>query len=141
MTCGLCGSGISADEKFKTQANGNVHRYIYYGCTKFNDKHCPCGYINEENLIEQLAKILDTVSLDEIGMKDKIKEEIEKHQSFNESVLGKKTKEKIKVKEVDIRNYAKYILRERSIWEKRELLSHLRSKLTLKEKKLYLSQA
>lgn len=141
MTCGLCGSGISADEKFKTQQNGNVHRYIYYGCTKFKDKHCPCGYINEENLIEQLANILDTVSLDEIGMKDKIKEEIEKHQSFNESVLGKKTKEKIKVKEVDIRNYAKYILRERSIWEKRELLSHLRSKLILKEKKLYLSQA
>ena len=134
MTCGLCGSGISADEKFKKQQNGNVHRYIYYGCTKFKDKHCPCGYIKEEDLIEQLANILDTVSLDEIGMKDKIKEEIEKHQSFNESVLGNKTKEKIKVKEVDIRNYAKYILRERSVWEKRELLSHLRTKLSLKDK-------
>ena len=136
ITCGLCGSGICADEKFKKLKDGSVNRHVYYGCTKFKDKHCPCGYINEENLIEQLAGILDTISLDGIGMKDKIREEIEKHQSFNESVLGRTTKEKIKVKEIDIRNYAKYILRERSIWEKRELLSHLRSKLTLKEKRI-----
>ena len=136
ITCGLCGSGICADEKFKKLKDGTVNRHVYYGCTKFKDKHCQCGYINEESLIEQLAGILDIVSLDEIGMKDRIREEIEKHQSFNASVLGKTTKEKIKVKEIDIRNYAKYILRERSIWEKRELLSHLRSKLTLKEKKV-----
>lgn len=134
ITCGLCGSGICADEKFKKQQNGNIHRYVYYGCTKFKDKHCPCGYIREEDLIEQLANVLDKVSLDEIGMKDRIRTEIEQHQKFQASVLGKKTPEKIRIKEIDIRNYAKYILRERSIWEKRELLSHLRSKLVLKEK-------
>lgn len=139
ITCGLCGSGITADEKFKKQKNGNTHRYVYYGCTKFKDKECPCGYIKEEDLIEQLANILDTVSLDEIGMKDRIKTEIEQHKKFQESVLGKVSKEKIKVKEVDIRNYAKYILREKTIWEKRELLSHLRSKLTLSEKKIILA--
>lgn len=134
ITCGLCGSGITADEKFKKQKNGNVHRYVYYGCTKFIDKNCKCGYIKEEDLVEQLANTLDKISLDEIGMKDKIRTEIEQHQKFQESVLGKVSKDKIKVKEIDIRNYAKYILRERSIWEKRELLSHLRSKLILKEK-------
>jgi hypothetical protein len=69
-------------------------------------------------------------------MKERIKTEIEQHQKFQESVLGKISKDKIKVKEIDIRNYAKYILRERSIWEKRELLSNLRSKLMLKEKKI-----
>lgn len=139
ITCGLCGSGITADEKFKKQQNGNVHRYVYYGCTKFKDKNCHCGYIKEEDLIEQLANILDKVSLDEIGMKEKIKTEIEQHQKFQESVLGKTNKEKIKVKEIDIRNYAKYILRERNIWEKRELLSNLRSKMFLKEKQITLA--
>lgn len=134
LTCGLCGSGITADEKFKKQKNGNVHRYVYYGCTKFKDKNCPCGYIKEEDLIEQLANILDKVSLDEIGMKEKIKAEIEEHKKFNKSVLGKTTIEKVKVKEIDIRNYAKYILRERNIWEKRELLGNLRSKLMLRHK-------
>jgi hypothetical protein len=52
ITCGLCGSGISADEKFKKQKNGNIHRYVYYGCTKVRDKFCRSGYIKEDDLIE-----------------------------------------------------------------------------------------
>jgi site-specific DNA recombinase len=137
IACGLCGSGVSADEKFKRQKNGNEHRYVYYGCTKFNDKHCPCGYIREEDLIEQLAGILDTVSLDEIGMKDKIKDELERLHEFQESVLGEDAT-KTKVRDVDIRTYAKHILRKRPIDEKRALLANLRSKLILKEKQIYL---
>ncbi len=138
MTCGLCGSGVTADEKFKKLKDGTTARYVYYGCTRFRDKDCPCGYIREEELIEQLANILDTVSLNEIGMKDKIKSEIEAHTEFQESVLGKTVKEKIKIKEVDIRNFAKHILRKRPIYEKRELLSNLRSKLLLKDKQISL---
>jgi DNA invertase Pin-like site-specific DNA recombinase len=138
ITCGLCGSGVTADEKFKKLKDGSTNRYVYYGCTKFKDKNCPCGYIREEELIEQLASILDVVSLDEIGMKDKIKTEIESHNEFQESVLGRVVKEKVKIKEVDIRNYAKHILRKRPIYEKRELLSHLRSKLVIKDKQLSL---
>jgi hypothetical protein len=138
ITCGLCGSGVTADEKFKKLKDGTTNRYVYYGCTKFKDKNCPCGYIREEDLIEQLANVLDVISLDEIGMKDRIRTEIESHNEFQESVLGKEVKEKVKVKEVDIRNYAKHILRKRPLNEKRELLSHLRSKLILKEKQLSL---
>lgn len=67
-------------------------------------------------------------------MKERIKEELEKHAEFQHQILGDTTKEKYRVKDIDIRNYAKYILRERSIWEKRELMTHLRSKLVLKEK-------
>ena len=138
ITCGLCGSGITADEKFKKLKDGTTNRYVYYGCTKFKDKNCPCGYMREEDLIEQLANVLDTISLDEIGMKDRIRSEIESHNEFQESVLGREVKEKVKIKEIDIRNYAKHILRKRPLYEKRELLSHLRSKLILKEKRLSL---
>jgi site-specific DNA recombinase len=59
ITCGLCGSGITADEKFKKQKNGNVHRYVYYKCTGTRDPNCKCGFINEENLIEQLQTLVD----------------------------------------------------------------------------------
>lgn len=138
ITCGLCGSGVTADEKFKKLKDGTTNRYVYYGCTKFKDKNCPCGYVREEDLIEQLANVLDVVSLDEIGMKDRIKAEIESHNEFQESVLGKEVKEKIKIKEIDIRNYAKHILRKRPMHEKRELLKNLRSKLVLKDKQLSL---
>ncbi len=139
ITCGLCGSGVTADEKFKKLSDGTTNRYVYYGCTKSRDKDCKCGYVREEELVEQLAGILDTVSLDEIGMKDKIKAEIESHNEFQESVLGRTVKEKVKIKDIDIRNYAKHILRKRPMHEKRELLVNLRSKLLLKEKVLSLA--
>ncbi len=136
MTCGLCGSGITADEKFKKQKNGNVHRYVYYGCTKFKDKHCKSGYINEEDLIEQFVGLMDKIDLNEIGIKEKIKTEIERVKKFQRIILG--TKEKIEVKDIDIRNYAKYVLQEASELEKRELLGCLKSKILLNNKKITL---
>ncbi len=133
ITCGLCGSGITADEKFKKQKNGNVHRYVYYGCCRFQDRNCKSGYMREEELIEQLASLMDKINLDEVGMKEKIKVEIERHKKFQSGLLGIKNTT-IKVADIDIRNYAKYILREGSIEEKRELLSCLRSKIKMGEK-------
>lgn len=138
MSCGLCGSSITADEKFKTQKNGNVHRYIYYGCTKHNDKKCKSGYINEDDLIEQLAKLMDNIAFDEIGMRQKIKEEIERHKKFQSGLLGIK-ETRVSVKNVEVRNYAKYILREGQVHEKRDLLLCLRTKITLANKKLDLT--
>lgn len=135
MTCGLCGSGISADEKFKKQQNGNVHRYVYYGCSRFQDKNCKSGYLREENLIEQLAGLMDKIDLDEIGMKNQIKAEIERHKKFQSGLLGIKEKS-VKVGDIDIRNYAKYILRDSTIFEKRELLTCLRSKITMANKQI-----
>ena len=132
MECGLCGSGITADEKFKKQKNGNVHRYVYYGCTKKKDHSCKCGYIREEELIEQFVTLMDRIDLDEIGIKEKIKAEVERFKKFQQSVLSLKSK--ILVEDVDIRNYAKYLLREGADVEKRELLSCIKSRILLKEK-------
>ncbi|MES2223754.1 MAG: recombinase family protein [Patescibacteria group bacterium] len=135
MSCGLCGSGITADEKFKKLANGSVQRYVYYGCTRFNDRDCKSGWINEVDLIEQLANLMGNIDLDEIGMKEKIKEEIERHKKFSLGLLGEKAKV-IKTTDIDIRNYAKYVLRDGASWEKRELLGCLRSKISLNAKKI-----
>ena len=71
-------------------------------------------------------------------MKDRIKAEILAHNEFQESVLGRAVQEKVKIKEIDIRNYAKHILRKRPVYEKREVLSYLRSRLVLEEKRLTL---
>jgi len=138
MTCGLCGSGISADEKWKKQQNGNIHRYVYYGCCRFYDKQCKSGYMREEILIEQLTELMDNISLDEIGMKERIKTEIERHKKFQSALLGEKP-DQIKATDIDIRNYAKYILRNGTTFEKRELLLCLRSKLTMSEKQIRIS--
>lgn len=110
MTCGLCGSGITADEKFKKQKNGNIHRHVYYGCTKRRDPNCKCGYINEVDLIKQFEDLVNEIDIDEIGVKEKIKLEVERFKKFQQSVLG--IKAKVEVADLDIRNYAKYLLRE-----------------------------
>lgn len=137
MECGLCGSGICADEKFKQLKGGGVKRHVYYGCTKVRDKNCKCGYINENDLIDQLASLMDNISLDEIGIKEKIKLEVERFKKFHRYVLG--TKESVEIGDIDIRNYAKYLLKEGADLEKRDLLSCLKSKVKLNSKEIRLS--
>lgn len=136
MTCGLCGSGITADEKFKKLRNGEFNRYVYYLCTKHNDPKCKNPITREERLIEQLTNLMDTIELDEIGMKEKIREEVQRIKRFQSSLLGKK--DKMDATDVDVRNYAKYVLRDGKIEEKRELLSQLKSRIVLENKTIRL---
>lgn len=132
MNCGLCGSGITAEEKFKKLKDGSVNRHVYYGCAKSKDRFCKCGYINETELIQQFEKLIDQINISEIGMKEKIKTEVERIKRFNQSVLN--IKQQIQIKSVDIRDYAKFILKDGTVEEKRELLACFKSKILLKNK-------
>ena len=132
MSCKLCGSGVCADEKFKKQKNGNIHRYVYYGCTKKRDLTCTSGYIKEEDLVIQFQNLLNIIDLNEIGIKDKLRGEVERFKKFHYMFLG--TKEKISIDDINIRNYAKYLLAEGTDTEKRELMSCFKSKILLANK-------
>jgi len=136
IKCGYCGSGITADEKFKKLKDGGTNRHVYYFCTKAKNIDCKNPMINEPSLIEKLIELVDKIDLDDLGVKTKIEQEISRFNKFRIGVLGQKNK--IHTTEIDVRNYAKYLLREGTIYEKRELLSYLKSKLTLKDKKIVL---
>ncbi|MDO8524854.1 MAG: recombinase family protein [bacterium] len=137
FTCGYCGSGISAEEKYKQLKDGTHARYIYYSCSRARDRNCKNKYIREEELITELLKILDKVNINELGMRQKLEDEIARFNIFQRSVLG--STDKVKNREdMDIRNYAKYILKEGSVSEKRELLGNLRSRIIYKDKTLTL---
>lgn len=137
FTCGYCGSGISAEEKYKQLKDGTHARYVYYSCSRARDRNCKNKYIREEELITELLKILDKVNINELGMRQKLEDEIARFNIFQRSVLGAKDKIKNNT-ETDIRNYAKYLLKEGSVSEKRELLGNLRSRIIYKDKKLTL---
>jgi DNA invertase Pin-like site-specific DNA recombinase len=138
LYCGSCGSGICAEEKFKHQQNGNTHRYVYYHCTCGKDRDCKEPAIREEDLIIQMVGLVDKMDIDRIRTIDKIKKEIERYQKFS-YIIGSGNEEMgKKLKEVDIQNYAKYILLEGTKQEKRDLLECLKSKIYLKDKSLYL---
>jgi hypothetical protein len=137
FTCGYCGSGISAEEKWKQLKDGTHAKYIYYSCSRARDRNCKNKYIREEDLITELLKILDKVNINELGMRQKLEDEIARFNIFQRSVLG--ATEKIKNnQDTDIRNFAKYILKEGAVGEKRELLANLRSRIIYKDKTLTL---
>ena len=138
ITCGHCGSGISAREKFKKLKNGKTLKLIYYGCTKSRDKNCKHGFLREEEIIRQLQNLLDKVDIDKLGVKNKFEEEFKRYSKF-QRIMGIKGKEKSEV-EIDMKSYLKYILREGSIDEKRDLLSCLKSGLVVKNKKLAITK-
>lgn len=137
FTCGYCGSGISAEEKWKQLKGGGSNRYIYYSCSRARDRNCKNKYIREEDLITELLKILDQVNLNELGMRQRLEDEIARFNIFQRSVLGTKDKAQAR-NDMDIRNYAKYILKEGTVNEKRELLVNLRSRIVYKDKTLTL---
>ncbi len=137
MFCGLCGSGISADEKFKKLKNGGVARYVYYGCTKARGVDCKCGYTEEKEVIKQFNELIDKINLNEIEVKEKIKADVERFSKLQKFLLG--TKEKIDIPHIDVRGYAKYVLKEGSDIEKRELLGCLKSRICLANKKISLN--
>ena len=138
MVCGLCGSGISADEKFKKYKNGTVQRFVYYGCTKARGADCKCGYTEEKEILKQFEELIDKINLNEIEVKERIKADVERFSKLQKFLLG--TKEKIDIPSIDIRGYAKYVLKEGSDIEKRELLGCLRSKICLANKKITLRE-
>ncbi len=137
LTCGACGSGVSAQEKYKNLKDGSVNKYIYYGCTRARDINCKEGYIEEKVLLNQLIQIIDKVDLDKSGIKKKLEVEIERHKKFHSKIMGK-IEQEYDAKDADIRNYAKYLLTDGSIFEKRDLLVCLKSRLILNKKTISL---
>lgn len=138
FTCGYCGSGISAEEKWKELKDGTNAKYVYYSCSRARDRNCKNKYIREEELITELLKILDKVDINELGMRQKLEDEIARFNIFQRSVLQTTVKSD-KDHVTDIRNYAKYILKEGTVMEKRELLANLRSRIVYKDKELKLN--
>lgn len=136
MTCGLCGSGITADEKFKHHKNGNTHRYVYYKCARTKDHNCPSEAINENDLSTQLQGLMDDLEIKTIPMREKITQEVHRFKKFEQMLMGRKTN--ITVKDIDIRNYAKFILLEGTIDEKREFLRCLNNKISFRDKRVSL---
>ncbi len=136
MVCGECGSGITAQEKQKGLASGGLAFYVYYSCCKSKDRACKNPYIREDRLIEQLLALLGEVSIDEIGARHLIEKEVSRYNKLRTAMRD--GSEKVKADEMDIRRYAKYLLENGTLPEKRELLSHLKGRIVLKDRKIAL---
>ncbi|MFH1767372.1 MAG: recombinase family protein [Patescibacteria group bacterium] len=138
IVCGSCGSGVTAEEKFKHLSDGTVRRYVYYHCSKGKRVPCDEPYIREEDLLTQLLQLIDEIEIDEMCVHEQLTNELERYQKFMNRVL--RINDGMKAPEVDIRSYAKYVLKEGTREEKRDVLSCLQSKLTLYDQKISLAK-
>lgn len=139
MTCGLCGSGISAEEKYKQLKDGTTAKYIYYGCGRSKDRHCKNPYMREEELTEQFIGLMDKIDLNETGVQIKFEDELKRYNKFHKGVLGIKGKG-AEHQDINLRDYAKYVLHEGTNEEKRELMGCFKNEMVLREKKISLQQ-
>lgn len=136
LHCGMCKSGVSAQEKFKTLAGGTVAKYIYYGCTRSTDHNCKNQYLREDEMIKQLLEIVDKIDLNIIGVKQKLEKEMERFSEFRNKVLEVAEEDKAHRKKTDLRSYAKYLLKDGTLQEKRELMQSFKSRLILIDKRV-----
>ncbi len=131
--CGGCGSGISAEEKRKRLKDGTMKRYVYYGCCKRWLTGCKERYIREEDLLSQLCKMIDKVDIDELAAVERIKQEIERLTKMISSLGGHAATAKVAeaLPDIDVYACAKYILKEGTREEKRDLLLHIKTEFKI----------
>jgi DNA invertase Pin-like site-specific DNA recombinase len=140
LVCGHCGAGITAEEKFKRLQNGTIKRHVYYHCSDAKRTKCKQPYVREADLLEQFVAIIDKIELDRIGMRKRLQEEIDRFNKFTQGVLGMSPDDS-RIPKVDLRTYAKYMLREGTTEEKREILDSVKTQVNLKDGQLKLCPA
>lgn len=136
LHCAHCGSGITAEEKIKELKDGGFNAHVYYRCTKVKDRNCPNESVKESILIDEMFPIIDKMSLDKSELKHKLQEEVARYTLFQTGVLGVDLDKAKKQKDISIKTFAKHMLKHGTMMQKREILSCIKSRILLKDKKL-----
>jgi len=134
LKCGSCGSGITAQEKFKRLRSGKQNRYVYYHCTKFYDFECPEPYIREKDLIKEFIGIIKNVSVSKISSKPTLKPELDKYMLIHRSMQNQNDAELDEY--FDLTGFIEYIFRDGSRKQKRDLISCTEAELYLENRTL-----
>lgn len=133
LKCGGCGSGITAQEKFKQTKKHGQKRYIYYHCTQSRNFDCPEPYLREEKLTEAFIRLLANITIKEIESKETLQAELDRFRRLSAAVLGDPENDG---QGINLHNFAKYILTEGTRVEKRALISCLEQTVYLKNREV-----
>jgi site-specific DNA recombinase len=140
LHCAHCGSGITAEEKIKELKDGGFNAHVYYRCTKLKDRDCTNESVKESILIDEMLPIIDKMSMDKSELKQKLQEEVARYALFQTGVLGMDLSQSKKQKDISIKTFAKHMLQHGTMLQKREVLSCIKSKILLKDKKLVMEE-
>ncbi len=132
LKCGGCGSGITAQEKYKQTKKHGQKRYVYYHCTQSRNFDCSEPYLREEKLTEAFIQLLADITIEEVESKEALRAELDRFRRLSSAVLG--YSDDSGQPEINLHNFAKYVLTEGTRVEKRALISCLEQTVYLKNK-------
>ena len=140
MKCGNCGASVIGEEKWRKRKSQPPVHHIYYHCSRYVDLDCREPYVNEESLVKQLIKLIDSFEDQDIVLTEKLQGSLIKYQSVINGILRQ---EDIEICETTqgIKGYAKCVLREGSNEEKSELVKGLTLSLVLKSGQVEIVQS
>lgn len=137
--CASCGATIVGEDKYRKLTNGETNYHVYYHCSRQVDYTCTEPYLEEDILRRQIIKFIRELDINKLNLSEQLKLDLE---NFT------KTKKEILIlnnifpedKEIDLAEYARYILRDGTITEKRNLITGLNLEIYLHNKELVLKQ-
>jgi len=145
-TCGSCGSGVTAEERFKKLKYGKYAKYIYYHCCKSIDYDCDEPYITEDDLVKQLIAHINSgnVKIIKTRIAKKLKYDIDRfqklrsqvlHQEYLSGNLGELEVSAVKDDDEEMsKDYLKHVLKSGSADERKEVLSMIKTRFILRNR-------
>ena len=96
---------------------------------------------SEENLVDQLCSTVDQLTIDELGVRGQMDLDVDKMYRFYRDVMGNPggfgNKE---LGDIDTKKYMKFLLKNGNIYEQRKIMQNIKSKLILKDGKIYIDK-
>jgi DNA invertase Pin-like site-specific DNA recombinase len=133
--CGSCGSNIIGEEKMRKRKVGEPRRHVYYHCARQMNK-CPEPYISEEKLIKQILRYINFMNIAHpnfLKLTEVLKTSIASYLSIREEILYEQDISPHS-RPLDPVNFARYILTNGTIQEKRDLVKALDRQLVIKNR-------
>ena len=88
-------------------------------------------------MVRQLQNLLDSIQINESSVKKRIILEVTRYKRFEQSLLGQDIN--FEVEDIDIKRYIKFLLKDGTIEEKREIMTCFQSSVILSQKKVEFS--
>jgi DNA invertase Pin-like site-specific DNA recombinase len=134
--CGVCKGNIIGENRFRKRKNNLPPRqHIYYHCAR-QLKTCPEPYISEEKLIKQILRYINFMNIahpDFLKLTEKLQSSVSTYKSIREEILCEQNINPNGVL-IDPVNFARYILSNGTIQEKRDLVLALGKQMYIKNR-------
>ena len=145
-TCASCGSGVTAEIRYRVLKSTKVNTHIYYHCCRSKDEKCREPYITEDEMINQLIFLLPQMKLDKKYLLNEFNDEIKRVNNMrliieDSNYKGKELtphngKEEIHSTDEMIKNYLLHILQFGNPQERLRILEGIKTKFILSNRKL-----